>query len=949
MSISCVYCGGSHVSATEVRVCWQRAEGVSVAAPSLPSVHGQPLPERRAFVVQRGPAQLGRNVIVADIEHIPAEWTDSPRVFIDRGVLAAPEHVISLAQARAAAREAIVVVIDTEHSDLLGALAIHAPSEALHQLGPRWTPVHELLRHLITANAIDLRDPQSPRFELVDLAVAAGATVSSTGGGDVVDADGVPLWLDGGPVRHTAPISGVAVVHRVSLRHGSLRPPRPDNLSAADLAPDQRAAVTHAGGAARIIAPAGSGKTRVLTERARHLLRVWNLPPSALCLVAFNKRAQEEMVQRTSDLRGLQVRTLNAMALAVVNGTPPFAPQAESRKTIDETEVRRLLDSLVTFPRKRNADPVSPWIEALSLARLGLRSPSQVEALYNGDVDGFAEVFPQFRKRLVSAGAVDFDEQIFLAIDTLVRNPHVRTLAQRACNVMLVDEFQDLTPAHLLLIRLLAGPDGAVFGVGDDDQTIYGYNGADPAWLIDFATLFPGAGDHPLEVNYRCPGGVVDIADRLLRHNTRRVTKVIRSANEQSHGWSINADIPYSQQHDSLTTTVSAVRGHLAAGAATTDIAVLTRVNSLLVPVQVALAEAGVATGGAVGVEFVNRTAVRATLSWLRLACASDGSRLASTDLAEALRRPSRPLHPNVTKWVVEQTSLDGLRRLAQRLTVEREAERVLGFAADIERLQHMVSAGANTASLVRAVRDSVGLASAVTSLDINRRGMNQAAQSDDLTAVVQLAELHPQPATFEAWLRAHLQAPRSSTGVTLSTVHRVKGLEWPFVVVHHADADQFPHRLAEDVEEERRLFHVAITRTSNQVTIVTDSEPSPFLRELVTEPPPRSARPPASAAPPQAASPRRTTPATRPGDALSGDQAALFAELRSLRRHLAAGKPAYTVLADTTLAAIADQRPRTLAELAAIKGIGATKLELYGSAILAAVESAASAPTSTA
>ena len=95
---------------------------------------------------------------------------------------------------------------------------------------------------------------------------------------------------------------------------------------------------------------------------------------------------------------------------------------------------------------------------------------------------------------------------------------------------MLVDEFQDLTPAHLLMIRLLSSPGGAVFGVGDDDQTIYGYNGADPAWLIDFAELFPGSGSHPLEVNYRCPAGIVDVVDRLLRHNHRRVAKTIRAA-----------------------------------------------------------------------------------------------------------------------------------------------------------------------------------------------------------------------------------------------------------------------------------------------------------------------------------------------------------------------------------------------------------------------------------
>ena len=92
---------------------------------------------------------------------------------------------------------------------------------------------------------------------------------------------------------------------------------------------------------------------------------------------------------------------------------------------------------------------------------------------------------------------------------------------------------------------------------------------------------------------------------------------------------------------------------------------------------------------------------------------------------------------------------------------------------------------------------------------------MNRAAQSDDLTAIAQLAQLHPDPATFEAWLREALGRPWQADGVTLATVHRVKGQEWPVVVVHHAEADQFPHRLAEDVEEERRVFHVAITRAS--------------------------------------------------------------------------------------------------------------------------------------
>ena len=165
------------------------------------------------------------------------------------------------------------------------------------------------------------------------------------------------------------------------------------------------------------------------------------------------------------------------------------------------------------------------------------------------------------------------------------RSPTRVASAQRACRLMLVDEFQDLTPAHLLLIRLLAAPGGDVFGVGDDDQTIYGYNGADPAWLIDFAELFPGAGDHPLEVNYRCPAGTVDVVDRLLRHNGRRVAKTIRACVDRP-GRMVRRSVRSIRSRRAATSVQRAI----ADGAAPTDVAVLARVNASLAPIQVALA-----------------------------------------------------------------------------------------------------------------------------------------------------------------------------------------------------------------------------------------------------------------------------------------------------------------------------------------------------------------------
>ena len=917
MAISCVYCGGRHDTSDEVRQCWSRGTSASEVAVSV---------EAARLEVRPRP-EVGRNVVVRPGQPTPQGWAAAPRHVVGAAEVAHPTQLVGELTRLAADRTPCVFEVDAAIDAALQTEETN--SAALHIVGPRFTFELSTLRHLLWSNSIDARDPARVVWRVVDAAIALGAKpAGESSPADVILPDGTPLIIDGGPVRFTDPIGGVSVVHRAAVEHGSLRP-FASNVSTADLAPDQLAAVTHPGGASRVIAPAGSGKTRVLTERARHLITQWRLPPGAICLVAFNKRAQEEMSARVAELAGLQVRTLNAIALAIVNGSAPFAARATSMTTIVESDVRRIIGKLVDFPRKRNSDPVALWIEALSLARLGLRDPRDVEAFYDGDVDGFAAMLPRYRDELSRTRSLDFDEQIVAAIEIMLPDPVARAAAQRACRVLLVDEFQDLTPAHLLMVRLLAGPDGCVFGVGDDDQTIYGFNGADPQWLIDFAEHFPLAGDHPLEVNYRCPDDVVRAAATLLQHNVRRVPKVIRAA-AGVDGMVIDSD------DDAVARAVAIVSGAVAEGFEPSEIAVLTRVNSLLAPVQVALATVGVATTGGVGAEFVERAAVRGSLAWLRLATTRGA--LSRVDVEEALRNPSRPLRPNIASWVAEQTSIDGLRRLATRLNTPREAERVEAFAADIELLRGLAASGATTSSMLSRLHESMGMASTLMTLDTHRHGMNRAAQSDDLAAVAQLALQQPDPAEFEGWLRSALRRAWQTDGVTLATVHRVKGKEWPVVVVHHATSDQFPHRLATDVEEERRVFHVAITRGRSRVHVLSGGRPSPFIDECLHLPEPSMRGAERTTAAQTARAPRV---AAAPTVELTTSESALFEELRSVRRHLAAGKPAYTVLSDQTLRELARRRPTTLAALGNVKGMGPVKLERYGSVLLATIEAA--------
>jgi DNA helicase-2/ATP-dependent DNA helicase PcrA len=885
-----------------------------------------------------GDAALGRSVVVSEGQPVPAPWAGCPVVAVDDRSLADPGPTVAALHDAWLGRRAVVISLGVDPARFSQPATV---TEEPWTLSPDFELWPDRLHFLVWNNAYDARRGE-PIWWWARKAARLGATAG--GQADVVLADGREAWVDGGP---RGPLDlPVPVIPAESVLLGRLVPQPPPRVSTSDLAPDQRAAVAHGAGPARVIAPAGSGKTRVLTERLRHLLVDRGVEVETVLAVAYNKKAQEELEGRCAGLAP-RVRTLNALGYSLLN-------QARGRvRLLNEREVRRLVDDLVPArPRRANTDPTAPYLEALSLIRLGLRDPAEVEA-ERDDVPGVAEAFPRYRAALGAAGAIDFDEQVYGAIEVLLADGEFRRRAQSRSQHLLVDEFQDLTPAHVLLLRLLATPQLDVFGVGDDDQVIYGHAGADPAFLIDFSRYFPGAASHPLEVNYRCTVAVVDGARHLLSYNHRRVAKEIRPGPAAAVG-AERLQVRLHPAEEGAAALVSEVQTWLAEpGMVPSRVAVLARVNSLLLAPHAALPGAGLPVNSVLRPEVLERTGIRAALAYLRIA--ADPQHVRGADVVEVLRRPSRGL----PQWFPDRLRRRGtwtistLRAIAANVP-DKERPKVHHLVDDLE---EVIGAAGTTAAVLRVVQDGIGLGRAMSLLD-GPGGGEGASHLDDLEALAQVAALHPDPAGFEAWLRSGLNRPADPAGITLSTVHRVKGMEWDRVAVFGVTEGILPHRLALDEEEERRVLHVAITRGIERVVVLGDvRRRSPFVAELRGEATHRG-RPPAQSARPQAGptvKPRgeRTPRAQpRPAQPLSPIEARRDEALRTWRRRRAQddGVPAFVVFQDLVLQGIARSAPASLEELARLWGVGPTKLELYGDdvlAVLAEVDDAASSSAS--
>ena len=928
------------------------------------------------------PSELGRGIVINAGDDVPEQFGGSRTFALTEALLAddaALEQLITELHTVWAKRQPVVVTWALDHQKFFPAAQTNTAK--VYTVKPDFLFTGERLNMLLFANNYDLRAGE-PKWWLNKRALSLpGCEIG--GPADIILADGSPAWVDGGPSGAIPPVEH-AIISGEELEFGRLtRIDQPVHSPDDALADDQRAATLHLAGAARVIAPAGSGKTRTMSARLRHLLDDRNVAAESVVAVAYNKRAADELRERAGAPTHT-VRTVHSLGWAILRDAQPHL------SLLGEADQRRLMDDLVHVQHRANTDPMAPYLEALDQVRLALQTPQFVEG-EGDDLDGFAACFDLYRDRLYSSGSVDHAEQIYGAIQVLLQDPELRRKWQRRCRHLLIDEFQDLTPAYVLLLRLLASPGLQVYGVGDDDQVIYGYSGADPRFLTEFDQWFPAATNYALETNYRCPAPVVDAATNLLSWNRIRVDKAIKpgpSARQDADAFRVMPGIGGEMAIDAA----DRIDEWIAAGTKPKDIAVLSRVNASLIPIKAVLVERDIPTHDQLGLKSVQRSMVRALFAWLRLG--QDTDEMSAADVREAIRRPGRGLNgvANNTR-LPSRLSLNDLRDASTQMKARHEAK-WLEFCDDINKVARASRTG-DTRKAVAAVLDAAGLITSAKAFDRSGGSSAKPSHEDDLAAIHRAAALHPDLATFEQWLGQAMARPSSVDGVTISSVHRVKGMEWPKVIVFGADAGAIPHRLSDEIEEERRIFHVAITRGSDQVVVLADQDrPSPFLTQLTMVAPPPTPASERKAARGPVQSRLKGSTSKQPSDTaavgdlvsvgggfrgrivsrtddevlietdagpnmyfkasevldiverasgsgdsdeLAPEDEALFEALRAWRIETAtdAGVPAYVVASDAVLRAVATTRPTTDADLLAIKGIGSAKLDNYGDDII--------------
>ncbi len=637
----------------------------------------------------------------------------------------------------------------------------------------------------------------------------------------------------------------------------------------------QREAVLCTEGPLLVLAGAGSGKTRVLTQRIAHLVGDCGVRPWEVLAITFTNKAAAEMRERISaavpSTRGMWICTFHAMCVRMLRDDADAIGFRSNFSIYDDDDSKRLVRQIMTdldIDQKRF--PLPAVRSRISSAKNAMVLPEEFEGQASAPLEyATARVYRELQVRLERAGAMDFDDLLVRAYDLLAHNPAILDAYQERFRYISVDEYQDTNHVQYAITNLLAKKYGNLMVVGDDDQSIYSWRGADIKNILAFEKDYPQARVVKLEQNYRSTGHILAAANAVVAHNSRRTSKhlftesgdgelihVFQASDERDEGRWIGAQIE--KLHDT--------------GTSYDEMAVFYRTNAQSRILEDMLLRAGVPYKLVGGTRFFDRAEIRDVMAYLKLVVNPNDD----VSAHRVVNTPRRGIGATSIGRIDAYAATNGLSffEAAQACVAEQglltgKARNALAeWVGIVEHARHF---SGDLVEVVRAIVDRSGLMQALEAehtveadsrLENIQEFFGVAAEFDEthenatatLESLRQLreagelgvaddgadespvvadapAEIAPPPVAamklpaFMEWLalRSDLDTLAGQThAVTMMTVHAAKGLEFPVVFVAGMEEGIFPHASGRDepghMEEERRLAYVAITRAEKSL-----------------------------------------------------------------------------------------------------------------------------------
>jgi DNA helicase II / ATP-dependent DNA helicase PcrA len=597
------------------------------------------------------------------------------------------------------------------------------------------------------------------------------------------------------------------------------------------LNPEQKAAVLHTEGALLVLAGAGSGKTRVLTHRIAHIVEDLGVRPWQIVAITFTNKAAKEMKSRLETLIGnaaldLWVGTFHSVCMRILRRDIDKLGYDRSFVIYDADDQAVVVKACIAQLGINDKQfPPKTILGEISRAKDELVTPDQYMGMHASDfrMRKIAAAYDLYQKKLKASNAVDFDDIILLAIRLLNDHPDVLAHYQDKFRYVLVDEYQDTNTAQYMLVSLFADKSRNICVVGDDDQMIYGWRGANLRNILDFEHDFPGCRTIKLEQNYRSTKNILDAANHIIRNNTGRKDKKLWTENRTG---SLIHRFEAGTEHEEAWFVADMARGMNREGRKYGEMAVLYRLNAQSRVFEDTLMKMGIPYKIVGGLRFYERKEIKDLIAWLRVMQNPNDE----VSLQRIVYVPRRGIGKTTMDRVAQLANLHGVPMFQVMLQVQSHPElaRASSNLRAFSRLVQGIREEIRATGLVAAIEvliDKSGLLHELRLENTDESATRIENIKEFLSVATEFVEMTEDEPNLENFLtHISLVADVDSLSgeevdrVILMTIHSAKGLEFPVVFLAGMEEGVFPSYRSitegeDKLEEERRLAYVGITR----------------------------------------------------------------------------------------------------------------------------------------